>query len=248
VLAIGAVIGWRVHVRRRARRHGVAEYTPTMVQNQLAKSRLASAAFEEDGTLLGSSVLIVNQRSKLIEVVTEYEVFNSAGNVIARVGQVGQSGFKKFLRVVTKFDQFMTHHFAITDASGRPIMTVTRPRKFFKSRVEVRDQHGTPVGRIVQQNVFGKINFGLFDAGGLHLATLKAENWRAWDFRVELPSGIEVARITKSWEGLARTMFTNADTYAVRIGHRLGDPLRTLVIATALTVDLALKQDARGLG
>ena len=43
-------------------------------------------------------------------------------------------------------------------------------------------------------------------------------------------------------------MFTNADTYAVRVHHRLDDPLRSLVFATALTVDLALKQDARGLG
>lgn len=43
-------------------------------------------------------------------------------------------------------------------------------------------------------------------------------------------------------------MFTSADTYVVRIHHVLGDPLRSLVMACALSIDLGLKQDARGFG
>lgn len=243
---LGAIIGWRLFLRARARRNGGEEYTPEMVQRQLADSGVSAPAFAEDGTLLGASVLVVNQRSKLIEVVTEYQVFDSTGAVVAHVAQIGQSGVKKFFRFVLSFDQFMTHRFAVTDPSGYKVLEVVRPRKWFKSRIEVHAEHGF-VGRVVQQNVFGHINFGMFDGNGTHLATLKAENWRAWDFRVELPNGQEVARVTKTWEGFARTIFTNADTYVVRIGYQMPDPLRTLVIATALTVDLALKQDARGI-
>ncbi len=47
---------------------------------------------------------------------------------------------------------------------------------------------------------------------------------------------------------MARTLFTNADTYIVRVNQSVADPLRSLIFAGALTVDLALKQDARGLG
>ena len=37
-----------------------------------------------------------------------------------------------------------------------------------------------------------------------------------------------------------------ADNYVVQIHRPLEDPLRSLVVAAALTVDTALKQDARG--
>ena len=68
------------------------------------------------------------------------------------------------------------------------------------------------IGRIVQQNVIGKINFGL-EANGQQLGAIKAENWRAWNFRIENAAGEEIARVTKTWEGLAKTMFTTADNY-----------------------------------
>ncbi|MQA36328.1 scramblase, partial [Modestobacter roseus] len=38
-----------------------------------------------------------------------------------------------------------------------------------------------------------------------------------------------------------------ADDYLVQVHQRLPDPLASLVLASALTVDTALKQDARGL-
>ena len=250
MVAFGAavMIGWRVYVKRRARQHGVAEYTPAMVADQLRDANVAPPAFPEDGTLLGASILIVNQLSKLIEVATEYQIFDSKGEVVGHVAQVDQGRLKKFARVVTSFDQFMTHHFAVTDKRGERVLVMTRPRKLFKSRVRVGDGRGQPIGEIVQANVFGKIRFDLCDHAGNRLGSLRAENWRAWDFQVFDHSGSEVARITKTWEGFARTLFSRADTYVVRVGRELDEPFRSLVFATALAVDVALKQDARGFG
>jgi hypothetical protein len=82
--------------------------------------------------------------------------------------------------------------------------------------------------------------------GGQLVGAIQAENWRAWDFAITDGGGSEVARITKTWEGLARTMFTTADNYVVQVHRRLEEPLASLVLASALTVDTALKQDERG--
>jgi hypothetical protein len=46
---------------------------------------------------------------------------------------------------------------------------------------------------------------------------------------------------------LLKTAFTTADNYVVQIHRPLVDPLRSLVVAAALCVDTALKQDNRGL-
>jgi hypothetical protein len=42
-------------------------------------------------------------------------------------------------------------------------------------------------------------------------------------------------------------MFTTADNYVLQIHRTLDEPLRSMVIASALSVDTALKQDSRGL-
>jgi uncharacterized protein YxjI len=132
----------------------------------------------------------------------------------------------------------------VRDATG-PVLVLTRPAKLLRSRVQVARPDGAPVGEIVQANAFGKIRFDLV-VGDQVVGAIQAENWRAWDFAIRDAHGREIARITKTWEGFARTMFTTADNYVVQVHQRLAEPLATLVLASALTVDTALKQDGRG--
>lgn len=199
------------------------------------------------GTLFTEPVLVVNQKVKLIEMANEYAVFDQHGRQLGAVVQVGQSTLKKAARFLTSLDQFMTHHLEVRDISGQPVLVLTRPAKVFKSRILVQRPDGQPVGEIVQDNVFGKIRFA-FVVGEQQIGGIQAENWRAWNFSVTDHTGGEIARITKTWEGFAKTMFTTADNYVVQIHRQLPDPLASLVVASALTVDTALKQDSRGFG
>jgi uncharacterized protein YxjI len=197
------------------------------------------------GTIFSEPVLVVNQKAKLIEINNEYAIYDQHGRQLGAIRQVGQSAAKKVARVLLSVDQFMTHSLQIVDMSGAVQLTVTRPRKVVKSRFIVGDGSGREIGQIVQKNVFGKIRFG-FEVDGHEIGSLNAENWRAWDFNIQDASGAPVARIKKTWEGLAKTMFTSADNYVVQIPNPLSEPLRSLVIASALSVDTALKQDQRG--
>ena len=49
--------------------------------------------------IFDTSVLVVNQKAKLIEVNSEYAIFDDQGNQIGMVRQVGQSKAKKAMRV-----------------------------------------------------------------------------------------------------------------------------------------------------
>jgi Scramblase/Protein of unknown function (DUF2510) len=217
------------------------------VQRQVQQQAGVAAGGPGGGTLFTEPVLVVNQKAKLIEVTNEYKVMDQGGREIGSVVEVGQSVLKKILRFVSSLDQYMTHKLEIRDAYGQPQLLLTRPAKIFKSKVIVTRPDGSPVGEIVQQNMIGKINFAM-NADGRQVGAIKAENWRAWNFAVVDHDGNEVARITKTWEGLAKTMFTTADNYVLQIHYQLPEPLLSLVVATALTVDTALKQDSRGLG
>lgn len=208
--------------------------------------RAVATAAPSGPSLYDQPVIVVSQKTKLVELTNEYAVFDGQGRQIGAVVEVGQSGVKKAVRLLTSYDQFLTHRLEVRDASG-VVLVLTRPAKIMKSRVLVTRADGAPVGEIVQANVFGKIRFDLV-ANGQLLGAIQAENWRAWNFAIVDAAGQEVARITKTWEGLAKTMFTTADNYVVHVHRRLPDPLASMVIASALTVDTALKQDSRGFG
>jgi uncharacterized protein YxjI len=199
--------------------------------------------------LLTRDKLVFNQKAKIIEMNTDFAIRDTDGKEVGRIRQEGQSKLKKFARLVSSVDQFLTHTLSVYDSGGAKVVELTRPAKILKSTVLVKDGAGSEVGKIVQQNMIGKIRFGLTDTQGQELGSINAENWRAWNFSIRDASGSEVARITKTWEGLAKTLFTTADDYLLEVsGQNLSGALRQLILASAAGVDLALKQDSRGLG
>lgn len=242
--------GWTEHVSS----HGVqsvdplggVSHVPTVdratekVQHDVTRAGLVAGA-AGGGTLFTEPVLVVNQKAKLIEINNEYAVYDQFGVQLGAVRQIGQSSLKKAVRLFSDVDQFLTHKFQIVDMQGQVLLAVTRPAKLMKSRVLVQDALGQDIGAIVQQNMIGKVRFGL-EAGGQQVGMIAAENWRAWNFAITDHTGQEVARITKTWEGLTKAMFTTADNYVLQIHRPLEEPLRSLVVASALSVDTALKQ------
>ncbi len=212
---------------------------------QQAQQAAGTPQYQGGGTLFTEPVLVVNQKAKIIEVTNQYTVYNQQGQPIGSVNEVGQSTARKAFRLLTNYDQYLTHRFEVRDANGAPVLTVVRPAKLMKSRVIVSRPDGSEIGQIIQQNVFGKINFALQAPNGAPLGEIRAQNWRAWNFLIFDARGTEVAQITKTWEGFAKAIFTTADNYVVKMHYALPDPLLTLVVASALTVDTALKQDER---
>lgn len=215
---------------------------PTKVQAQAARAHGGEAVAGGGGTLFTEPILVVNQKAKLWEMASEYSVFDQHGNQLGFVAQVGQSGVQKAMRMFTDLDSLMTHRFEIRDAAHQPVLRVTRPRTMFKSKFLITRGDDAPVGEIVQENLLGKIRFG-FLVNGQKVGGINAENWRAWNFAIVDHTDTEVARITKTFAGLARSLMTTADNYVVQLHRRLEDPLASMVVASALTVDTALKQN-----
>jgi len=198
----------------------------------------------ERPALFTEPVLVVNQKAKFIELTNEYLVRDQQGNQIGAVAEINQSTAKKIARFVSSLDQFMTHTYEIRDADEKAVLTLTRPRKIMKSTFQVNRADGSEVGRVKQANVFGKIKFAL-EAGGATVGSINAENWRAWNFDIQDADGNQVARITKEWAGFGKEVFTTADNYVLEIIKPIEDPLLSLVVAAALCVDTALKQDSK---
>jgi uncharacterized protein YxjI len=215
------------------------------VQRQVQRLGVGSGAEAGGGTLFTEPVLVVNQKAKLFETKSEYGVYNQKGQKVGSVREVGIS-----LTRLAMGGNDGTRRLQIVDTNGRVLMTLTRPAKILKSKIIVMGADGTQVGQIVQENVGVLAGLGSrfnirfrLESGGQRLGSINAESWRAWDFNIQDPAGTEIARITKTWAGLAKEWFTKADNYVLEVHRPLEEPLRSLVVAAALAVDTALKQD-----
>ncbi|MGH9247077.1 MAG: phospholipid scramblase-related protein [Acidimicrobiales bacterium] len=217
----------------------VAQRHQESIGKDMARAE-AAPAFQGGGGLFTEPVLVVRQKAKLVEVSAEYAIFNQDGTQIGYVAEQNQGTGRKLLKM-TSYGSMMTKTLTIHDERAQPVLTVTRPRTMARSSVVVTDMHGREIGRIEQKNVFGKARF-MYEVNGQPFASLNAENWRAWDFSIKDAAETEVARISKTWQGFTKAMWTTADHYVVQIHRPLEEPLRTLVVASAVCVDTVIGQ------
>jgi uncharacterized protein YxjI len=190
-------------------------------------------------TLLDSPTLVVKQKLKLIELKNEYDVYGPEGHQLGRVVQVRQSPFALLSRIFSDLDVALPVHLEVRDAAGGILLHLSKP--WFRWAVNVSRPDGTPVGSIGKQFRLGKARFRLTDPSGGYTGEVKARNWRAKDFSILDAAGNQIGEVNKKWAGL-RELFSDADTYVVRVHPTTAEPLRSLVVASCLTIDTIMKQ------
>ncbi|MEY2476001.1 MAG: hypothetical protein QOG87_1316 [Actinomycetota bacterium] len=183
----------------------------------------------------------VHQRRKVFEMRNQYELSDDAGQKLGAVEQVEQSPLTFIVRLLGDMDVFLPVTLSVSDAAGGEVLRLHKP--WFKYAVTVTDGSGTVLGVVRKRVRLGKAVFTVFAADGTTvLGEVKAENWRARNFRIDDATGTEVARVTKQWRGLLTEAFTDADSYAVTFESMTAEPMRSLALASALSVDLTMKQ------
>ena len=160
----------------------------------------------------------------------------------ARVGAVRllPDPVARVSRLLTAETPTTSARLQIVGCTGEPVLEVTRPARHLKVRVDVRDGAGAEVGVIAAHQVVSRVCYRL-EAGGEVLGTVEAANWRTWQIQARDRDGRTVGRVSRTWEVLAARQFTPPDAYVVQIQQPLTEPLRSLVLASLLTIETALQ-------
>lgn len=186
------------------------------------------------------STFVVEQTRKLFEMRNQYRIFDETGTEIATVEQVRQSWLTLLARFGTDLDAVLPTSLEFRDSAGQLLAEMHKP--WFTYTFAVANGEGTALGSIRKQLRMGKARFVITDPQGTELGEVRADNWRAKDFTALDQAGNEVAKTAKQWRGLATEMFTDADTYVVSVQPYATEPMRTLSVAAALSIDVVMKQ------
>jgi hypothetical protein len=177
------------------------------------------------GSLLTEPILVVQRPVAPVEDA-EYVIYDRCARRLAAVRRV--------LRQL---------HVVGADSGVQLVLTVVADPP---GQVVVTGRAGHEVGRIVREDVFGRVRF-ILRVGGRQRGSIHGDDLRGWNYAVLDDAGNEIARITRTWEGLAEAMRTTAHDHVLQFRRPVRDPLRTLVVAGALAVETAC-ESASGAG
>jgi uncharacterized protein YxjI len=182
----------------------------------------------------------IHQKRKFFELRNEYTLVDQTGMTIGSATQERQSIVALLARIGSDLDVALPSTIVVRDTGQATVLQIHKP--WFTSTVEVRTPDGQALGTIRWKIRLGKRRFNLLGPDGGQLGEVRAQSWRARDFLVLDAQGNQVASVTKKWRGLLTEAFTDADSYAVEFIPGLPDPLRSLAFASALAVDLVMKE------
>lgn len=193
-------------------------------------------------TVLARNTFFVKEHPAVFKAAKFYDIYNpDTSEMIMTCREQNLSLITKFFRF-SDARRMTPFHLQVDDTRGNRIVSVKRGFTWFVSVVEVFDAKDVLIGRFRQKLFSIGGRFELFDAQDNHVLTLRGK-FTSWEFKL-LRDEVEFATITKKWAGLAREMFTSADNYMIQISDRVPteSPLRPLIIAAAMCIDLVLKE------
>ncbi|MFI0410892.1 phospholipid scramblase-related protein [Actinomadura sp. 3N508] len=179
-------------------------------------------------------MLRIDQPRRVPSAKSQYKVFDAGGVLVARAEEREVSLRRQAWRAVM-LDGGGQRTVQVEDARGTPVLAIERPKNARSTWVSTPDGvlHGS-----IRQDRYQWL-YQLLNAAEQPVGRLEG-NRLARKFKVLDTAGTHVAQVDKKWKGAATELLTTADRYAVTFFHSPPDPLRILVIAAPIALDLIL--------
>lgn len=201
-----------------------------------------------DGTLFGESVLIFDQWDTDLAQGLRYRILSSAGRTVGRCQELvaekldpAEASFKELM------DHDNTDRIAFLDRSGEPWARLAH-KKVWKSKATLSTPAGGEIGQLRQENVMGKVRFGL-QAGGRDVGKLVSDNTRLLGFTLTDAAGNAVGRVHKLG-AYARPGALGPrpvlGCFVLQLHTRPAQPLHSMAVAAPVLIDLAFSPNQAG--
>ncbi|MEU5885032.1 phospholipid scramblase-related protein [Spirillospora sp. NPDC047279] len=185
--------------------------------------------------LFNSPVLKIDQPRGVPSAKSKYTVKDGQGTLLAQASEHDVGVARQAVRTV--FGGGGRRSVLVENAHGVPVLAIeTR-----SSRDTLISAPGGALYGSIQIDDYDW-RYKLLDAAERFVGRLDG-NRVARKFKVLDAAGHHVAQVDKKWKGAMTEILTSADRYRVEFHHPLPDPLRVLVVAAPIALDLMLYED-----
>lgn len=192
--------------------------------------------------ILNLNLYLVKEHVGMFKAANNFDIYNPENSDMIMNCREDNLGFFTKIFRFTDYKRLTPFDIEVKTTSGEKVLSVKRGFTLFMSKVEVFDNNGTLVGIFKQKFLSIGGAFDVLDANGNNLCSLKGK-WSGWDFKF-IKDKVEFASVSKKWAGMGKELFTSADNYVLKIEDSIPaeHPLRTLILAAVLCIDMVLKE------
>ena len=201
------------------------------------------------GVLAAAEQLSIKQQVERLEAWTgieganAYVVKDGLGNVVFQVaeesGSVGDFLIRNFLKAQRPFTmRIQTPH-------GETALVLERPFRWFFGEVQIMDAMGRSLGSVQRQFSLFNAIYHLTGTDPTEKYEIFGPMWRPWTFKIR-QGGSQCGLISKSWSGLGREMFTDADSFGIEFPPGVSPELKAAFLGAVFLIDFAHFEDNGG--
>ena len=196
--------------------------------------------------MLEANKFMIKEKVKFFKSHQTYDIFDFETEEHVGTAEEKISGLIKTLRwFINK--ALMPTKVEIRDEEDALVFQIKRGAVFFRARVDVLNADGELIGYFKSKLFSFGGGFWVYDKKDRQFAEVKG-NFIGFNYRILTPEGDELGKVTKKWGGMAKELFTSADTYMIDIDEDLHDQpvAKMLVLAAAISIDIIFKSNKGG--
>ena len=192
--------------------------------------------------MLDRKTYVVKERPGVLKLTDTYDILDPDTGAPIVIAKEEPPGIIKYLRLLGN-NKFLPTVVNVYEREGEPpILTINRGVAFFRPKVRVTTRE-REIGYFKAKFISWGPSFNIFDMQDNLIGSVKGD-WKGWNFQLLSPTGEELGRVTKKWAGLARELFTTADTYVIAIADAAAGrrEVAQLLLAAGLAIDTVFKE------
>jgi len=186
--------------------------------------------------LLDHTKFIVKSKGKLLSSKKSYEIIEAESGKVVGTAQ-DTTGFVANLLGATEVE--------VRDGD-KLLFKVGRTGLLIK-KDQVTSPDGQVIGRYKAKLLSVAGGFHVYDKDGKHLAEIQGKMLKKEYKFVTPDKSTEMGTVSSKWDGFAKEMFTDSDSYVVQVAPKFADDATTkiLILGATIVVESILKKAAK---
>jgi uncharacterized protein YxjI len=186
--------------------------------------------------LLDENKFIVKSQSKAMSSKKSFEILDESGKLLATAKDT--TGFLPSLLGSTTIE--------VRDVSNNGVLFSVARSGLLMKKDHVLNPQGEVVGRYKAKMFSLSGGFHMYDKEGNHLGEIQGKMFKAEYKFVTPDKNTEMGSVSRTWGGLAKSLFSGEGTYGVQIDPKFAKDSRAkmLILGATIAVESIFKKQA----
>jgi uncharacterized protein YxjI len=185
--------------------------------------------------LLDQNKFVVKSQALAFSSKKSFEILEADSGQLLGTAKDTTGFFPSFLGAAT---------IEVRDSSNNALLFTVGRMGWLIKKDQVLDPEGQVIGRFKVKMFSLSGGFHVYDKDGKHLMEIQGNMFKA-EYKFMAPDrSTEMGSVSRTWGGLAKSLFTGGDTFGVQIDPKYGGDLnvKKLIIGAAIALESVFKK------